>query len=122
MFDVADIVPWAKAFVFTELVEAPIYRVGARASWSRALGASAITHPFVWFVFPALGERVGTSYVTTTALSELFAWVVEAAFLVWSTRRAPAGIGWRRALVVSLLANGASVALGLTVRTLFGVV
>jgi hypothetical protein len=94
------VVAWLKAFAFTEIVEAPIYRAALRVTWWKALLASAITHPFVWFFFPWL---------------ELFAWLVEALFF----RRA-ARVAWKRALLWSFVANAASVVLGLTSRALFG--
>jgi len=112
-----EIVAWAKAFAFTELVEAPIYRRLVPASWRTALAASAITHPFVWFVFPRVGQRLELGWLTTSITSEIFAVVVEAAFFRRACR-----ISWRRAWLVSLFANGASVALGLFVRYAFGIV
>lgn len=65
---------WLRAFAFTQIVEAPVYRRALGVSWIAALGASAITHPFVWFVFP----RLGSSWLVRTATSEIFAWLVEA--------------------------------------------
>ncbi|MBX3204714.1 MAG: hypothetical protein KF764_06575 [Labilithrix sp.] len=112
-----EVVAWAKAFAFTELVEAPIYRRFVPASWRLALAASAITHPFVWFAFPRLGERFELGWTTTSILSEVFAVAVEAAFF-----QRLAAVSWRRAALVSLLANGASVGLGLFVRRAFGIV
>lgn len=117
MLDAGDIVVWAKAFAFTELVEVPLYRFLVPSSWGRAIAASAITHPVVWFVFPLIGERLAWSYVLTSIVSEVFAVSVEAIFFQRLCR-----ISWRRALVVSLVANGASVGLGLLVRHTVGVV
>lgn len=103
-------VPWAKAFVLTELVEAPIYRRVLPTRWTLALAASAITHPFVWFAFPKL-MYTGLDYVTTSVLSEAFAVAVEAIFF-WRV----GAISIVRASLVSLLANAASVAVGLALR------
>ena len=108
---------WVKAFVFTQLVEAPIYRRLLPTRWSLALAASTITHPFVWFVFPWIGDRLDVGWTTTSILSEVFAVVVEAIFF-----RVMCAIGWPRAALVSILANAASVSLGLLARELFGIV
>lgn len=111
------VVAWLAAFAFTQIVEAPLYRRLLGVSWLAAFGASAITHPFVWFVFP----RIHVSWLWRTLGSEIFAWVVEAAWFVLLSRRgAAARLGLGRALLVSLLANGASECLGLTSRAWFG--
>ncbi|HRG94652.1 MAG TPA: hypothetical protein PLR99_00295 [Polyangiaceae bacterium] len=115
LFQPAYIAAWARAFVLTQAVEAPIYRrVGRVPVWA-ALAPSAITHPFVWFAFPRLQEH-GVSYLQMAAVSEAFAWAVEAAFLALTVR-----VPWRRACLLSLLANAASVVVGLTLRE-FGLV
>jgi hypothetical protein len=71
-----------------------------------AFGASAITHPFVWFLFPRLVE----DYWTMVALAETFAVVVEA---VWLWR-----FGLKRAILWTLLANGTSVGIGFALYAL----
>ncbi len=103
---------WLAAFALTQLVEVPIYRYGARASWSTALLASTFTHPVVWFVFPLL---TSLSYWQMVACAELFAVLFEAA---WLRIRGIDGV--RRALGWSLLANAASVVIGLGLRSAFG--
>ena len=45
---------WAFAFVFTQIIEVPIYMRGLRVGPLKAFGASALTHRVVWFVIPAL--------------------------------------------------------------------
>jgi hypothetical protein len=109
--------PWFLAFLFTQIVEVPIHEAAlARASrrrplWARlllAFGASAWTHPIVWFVFPKLVDR----YLTMVVAAELFAWLGEASYLHL--------LGVRRAWAWSLLANGASLGLGLASRAIFG--
>jgi hypothetical protein len=112
MLSQAYLLGWARAFAFTQLVEMPIYMRFAPSSKGRAFSASAITHPFVWFVFPLLGSKV--SYLEIYLISELFAWFTETLVM-----RRPAGT-WLRALAVSLLANGSSVALGETSRYFLG--
>ena len=100
---------WAVAFAVTQLVEVPIY-LRARCRFSVAFGASTITHPVVWFVVPALWR--GGSYVGMVLVAEVFAVITEA---LWLRR-----FGVRRALAWSLVANAASVAVGLSVRALSG--
>lgn len=119
------------AFALTQLVEVPILvralRVpgpGARRSLSArvaiASGASALTHPIVWFAMPPLAiallgalARAGVSFgaagrvLAYGALAEGFAVLAEAAYL--------RGFGVRRALVWSLASNAASVVVGTAV-------
>ena len=110
---------WLVAFAVTQLVEIPIYlraqsaQVGD-ASYARrlavAFGASALTHPVVWFVVPALWR--GHSYVAMVLFAEAFAVLAEA---LWLSRfRIPSALGY------SLAANAASVAVGLTLRAATG--
>ena len=107
----AALAGWLPAFVLTQAIEAPIYRLGARATWATALLASALTHPLVWFVFPALVE--GTiGYAPMVVLAEIFAVAVEAAWLAHRGVRQP--VAW------STAANAASLAGGLGSRHLLG--
>jgi hypothetical protein len=103
---------WLRAFGLTLFIELPVATallaaVEARA-WRRGaavLAANLATHPLVWFLFPglALGRPA------RLALSEAWALVAEAALYltVWPALRL------RRALFVSLVANGASAVAGL---------
>lgn len=85
-------------------------------------GASAITHPFVWFFFPYWGERLflpfwdgdlaGLYWSVTVPLAEIFAFTTEGLYL-----RALRVRGW---LAWALLANAISFGLGLFSRELFG--
>jgi hypothetical protein len=110
---------WLVAFAFTQVVEVPlwVFVLGRQASPKRSLatraliafGASALTHPIVWFVFPRI---VPFGYVVMVALAETFAVVAEAFY----TR----AFGLRRALICSLLINGASAGLGFACRSAFG--
>lgn len=110
---------WAVAFAFTQLVEVPVYlaamrrqRFDARRAvrFCAAFGASALTHPIVWFVFPRLLSRQG--YWTLFAAAEAFAVVAEGCYL---------GLfGLRRAFRWSLCANALSVGLGLALRSCVG--
>ncbi len=124
----ASLAEWAYAFVFTQLVEVPLYLRalkavdeprGAARRGAIAAGASAITHPVVWFVAPWLSERCAhdpsspAAYVTMVVVAEAFAVAVEARWLRRFGVRAP----WR----CSLVANGTSLALGLACRYTLGV-
>ena len=119
---------WLVAFAFTQIVEIPIYLRALRGRPAVAFGASALTHPIVWFVIPRVWVHlylglIGLSaalvipsplirYVCMVLLAETFAVGVEALYLhVFKVRRA---LAW------SLVANGASVTLGLLARSLFG--
>ena len=96
---------WLEAFVLTQVVEMPIYSVVAEGRWWKrlaiAFGASAITHPIVWFVImPNFGP-----YWTMVAIAEGFAFAAEAVYLRL--------LGVRRAWLWALVANAASFGGGL---------
>jgi hypothetical protein len=104
---------WFRAFLMTVAIESPIVillTAQSRTAWQKRLGlvfaAQLMTHPLVWFVFPAI---TGMSRYSTFMLSELWAWLAEAAFYVL-VEVAPTKLG---AVGVSALANGASLGLGL---------
>ena len=102
---------WLIAFLFTQMVEVPIYSRGLRVGVLPAFGASAITHPVLWFViFPHLP----LPYLWLVVVGETFAFLAEAAYFAFLFRR-------RRALLWSALANGASFGVGMLSRYLFGV-
>jgi hypothetical protein len=113
---------WLGAFALTQIVEVPIYlrallaRDDPDRPFDRLLpallvgfGASAITHPIVWFVMPQL---IPNDYVLMVAVAETFAVLAEAAWL--------RAFGLRRALLWALFCNAASVLVGLTLRHTFG--
>ncbi len=114
-------IEWLVAFAFTQLVEVPIYLRaldsvdgrGPSRSTPRAIavafGASALTHPVVWFVFPRL---LHISYWAMVGWAEIFAVVAEGAYFYL--------FGVKRALLWSLATNAASVTLGLGCRYFFG--
>jgi hypothetical protein len=99
---------WATAFAFTQIVEIPISSPGSIRRRSEAFGASAITHPIVWWVCAESGWRA--SWTTRTVVGELFAVIVEALYF---------GVtyGLRRGAIWSLIANGVSFGLVLEHRT-----
>jgi hypothetical protein len=114
------LLPWLSAFVLTQAVEMPIYVRALRedpATIERlpiaialAFGASALTHPVVWFVIPELVAGPD-DWLTMVIVAELFAILAEAAWL--------RAFGLRRALAWAAFANAASVLVGLGSRALF---
>lgn len=100
--------PWLAAFAVTQAVELPIWSIAQRRPWRErlclAFGASAVTHPFVWFVFPDLLA----SWWAMVVAAECFAILVEA---LWFS-----AFGLERPLLWSLLANGASFGVGLVLQ------
>ena len=119
--------PWLGAFVFTQAFEIPLYVLAMRQAlrsghserprglvWQLALafGASAITHPLVWFVIPRIPS---SSYLEYVVRAETFAVVIEA-FYFTSFHV----VHMRRALVWALVANGVSAGLGFASRAYFG--
>lgn len=114
---------WLAAFVFTQATEMPVYLAGSKllggpqqaVSPRLAFAFSAVTHPFVWYLFPPLGDALSLGYLATSALSEVFAWLVEAAML-WRWGK----LSWPRAVLLSLLANAFSVVTGTLSRHYLG--
>lgn len=106
------IVAWLSAFAITQAVEVPIY---ARAlahrghRWGWAFGASLVTHPVVFWVFPRVWPG---DYWSGVAAAEAFAVSVEAIYL--------GALGVERSIAWALLANGLSVAVGLGLRWAIG--
>lgn len=97
---------WLVAFAITQAVEVPIYGLGPlRRRWAAAFGASLITHPIVWFVFPRFFPG---PYEVMLACAELFAVAIEAAWL--------ASLGVQRPIEWSFIANAASFGTGLVLR------
>ena len=110
---------WLAAFIFTQLIEIPIYFRGLSCSLWAAFGASAITHPIVWFGFFSPYWRnfysSGTAfYYSHLVMAELFAWLAEAAYFRFLFKK-------QRALLWAAIANAASLGLGFLSRYLFGV-
>jgi len=111
------ITDWLRAFAVTLLVEIPIATpllAIVERSVARRIAivvvANLATHPLVWFLFPGLAFGRPTRF----ALSEAWAVLAEIAIykLVWPSLRG------RRAALVSLAANGASVAAGFALARL----
>lgn len=111
--------PWFWAFLFTQVVEVPIYMRGMRARFHEALGASSLTHPIVWFVIPGLCDWLyvailerhaaiwlapSTRYGLMVVIAETFAIAIEALYFRSMRLSNP----WRW----SIIANMASFGLG----------
>ena len=108
--------PWASAFLFTTVVEVPIYAFALRdRPWAErlALGflASALTHPIVWFVLPPV-LRPHLGYVGYVLVAEIFAVTAEGQLLRGAKLRDP--------FLWALLANALSAGLGFASRGMFG--
>ncbi len=105
---------WLAAFVLTQVLEIPVWMWAGRKVFSSkgrnflcAFGASAITHPVLWFAFPwGSGD-----YYLVLIVGETFVFVVEALWAKWWGLAHPWGI--------SALANGFSLGIGLLVQQIF---
>jgi hypothetical protein len=104
---------WLVAFALTVALELPVVlaltrngKLGWRRCCSIVLLGQLITHPLVWFVFPTIPGITGSTALT---LSELYAWLGEAAlYAVMGLAPTPLG-----ALGIAGVANGLSLAAGL---------
>ena len=102
---------WFRAFVFTQIVEVPIYRRAFGCGFWEAFGASTLTHPVVWMLNAINPWHVAWGW-RALAL-ETFAWLAEAAYFHWLFGR-PRAVRW------SLAANALSFSLGLACWYAFG--
>jgi len=117
---VSSVLLWARAFLLTvsieSLVATPLLVEGGKpvAPLSRRLAvvgvAQVMSHPAVWFIFPALG----LSYTVSLALSE--AWAVGSEIVLY--RVVFPELAWSRAAAAAALANAASFGTGILVRYL----
>ena len=102
---------WLSAFFVTQCIEAPIYAYALKTRsrrWLIALGCSAFTHPIVYWAFPL----IPVSYVQQVSYAEAFAVLAESVWL--------SAFGLRRSVWWALLANGASLTIGLALRYSIG--
>lgn len=102
---------WARAFFVTVAIELAIAPwLLDRQPWTRRAGAVVLanlaSHPIVWLVIPELG----LGWPLWLIVAELWAVVVEATLYVLVFR------GRRQAVLASLVANAASLAVGLVLR------
>ena len=104
------------ALVISALIEAPIaYLIVRLARWpcrgamhaaAASAVATAVTHPQLWFtVVPWLSDRLG--YWPAVAIGEIAVVLVEGALIAWMAQ-----LKLQRAMLVSLVANVASFAVG----------
>lgn len=101
---------WLVGFLFTQAIEVPLYlRVTGR--WSTSVLASTLTHPVVWFVFPAVCP-FSWGYWGMVAAAEAFAVIGEA---VWLRAN-----GVTSAFKLAFIVNAASAIGGLLLRSVFG--
>ncbi|MBX7147575.1 hypothetical protein K1X76_00695 [bacterium] len=94
--------PWLNAFIRTQLVEMPIYCFALKGRPAVAFGASALTHPIVWFVIPHFMPLY--RYAEFLIIAETFAIVAEAFYLKF--------FGLKKFWLWSVLANSISCAIG----------
>ena len=122
-----DLAHWGFAFLFTQIVEVPIYTRGLRVGPLKAFGASALTHPVVWFVIPSIWSALyrwaappGGHFVLSAtaqywcygALAEGFAVAAEAAYFHV--------LGAKKTIRWALAANVVSALIGQASSYLFG--
>jgi hypothetical protein len=120
-------VAWLSGFAFTQIVEVPIYAWCARdRGWVEriaiAFGASALTHPIVWFTIRDLfygphsmldpSMAASDRWLAYAIVAESFAIGIEALYL--------RALSVRQPFVTALGANLMSVGLGLLSREVFG--
>ena len=117
MFIPAD--EWLRAFLLTLVVEVPVATYLLRHNEPRLSRAAALvvfanlaSHPLVWFVWSQV-FLIGT--VEYVLVAEMWAVAVEAVFFAVAVR----GLRPGRALLVSLVANGASFVAGRLLIQLF---
>jgi hypothetical protein len=101
---------WLVALVLTLIIETPIYALLGRryARVSRCvaggIAGTLITHPLLWFVW----RHTIDHYLLRTVTGEVLVCLVEGVVL-WAVARP---IDFKKALAVSLLANGTSYGIG----------
>lgn len=113
---------WFRAFLFTLAVEIPLFVFLARRQISppirlslkrlvfAAASGTLVTHPLLWFVWPL----VVRDYVYYIASGELLIAAIESVTFYLLARP----IRFTRALVTSVVANGASFILGFLLHSL----
>ena len=104
---------WLRVFLFTQLVEMPLYIYALRGHpvahrIAAAFGASALTHPVVWTVTGRLATEDTFWFVVVGA--EAYAVLVEGLFLRY--------LGVERPFIWALGVNALSFGLGLALEHL----
>ena len=111
---------WLGAFALTQVVEMGVYANTPgpprplRERLAIAFGASAITHPIVWFVITPLYLPLELDWWTLVTVAEIFAFVTEGLWMAAFSHRLSYAFG------ASLLANGLSFTIGLFCYELLG--
>ena len=102
---------WAFAFAMTQAVEVPIWMRAhtKRLRFVKSFGASALTHPLLWWIFMPMWHG---SYVASVLVGEALVIAIEAAYA--------RTLGVKRPLVWSIVANAASTAVGFAVYYALG--
>lgn len=103
---------WLVAFVFTQVIEVPLYLRVTGGRWGTSLLASTLTHPIVWFVFPLICP-LSWGYWGMVAAAEAFAVLGETAWL--RVNGVVASLKW------AFVVNAASAVGGLLLRATFDV-
>lgn len=103
---------WLIGFLFTQAIEVPLYLRVTHGRWSTSFLASTLTHPIVWFVFPAVCP-LAWGYWGMVLAAEVFAVLGETVWL----RLNGVGASLKWAFVV----NAASAVGGLLLRASFDV-
>lgn len=102
---------WVFAFTLTQAVEIPIWMRAHKKPLRvvKALGASAITHPLLWWIFMPMWHG---SYWSSIVVGEALVIAIEAAYA--------RALGVKRPLAWSFVANVASTAVGFAVYYALG--
>jgi hypothetical protein len=112
------VIHWFRAFVWTLAIEqiAAGWVLRRDVPVLRRIGLIAVcnlaSHPAVWLIFPELGAGFGWTRLGTLAISEAWAFGLEALIYVLFLGPGKA----RTAIYASTLANGLSLSLGLVLR------
>lgn len=102
---------WPLAFILTIALETAVlflfFRKDTALSRIFIAGvlANAVTHPFVWFLFP----RFATSYGSYILMAEMFAFFLEVPIIYLIIRPKP----WYMSIAASAAANGVSYGVGM---------
>ncbi len=104
---------WLLCFLATQLIEMPIYVKMIDVSMGRrllfAFGASAITHPILWFLMP----WGALPYFYLLILGEAAVFIIEGFYFQ--------ALGMKKPFYMSTVANSVSLSLGVLI-TYFGLV
>ena len=107
---------WIMAFTLTQVIEITVgmlfwrdKEVSSLRKISILFGASLITHPMVWFVFPQIRDEGGFSYGEYLLMAESYAYGVEALYYY--------AFRVQRPILLSVIANTCSFLTGVMLYT-----